>query len=173
MGCDIHSFAEVKRKNKWEKVGDYFMLDTWSRKYFKKDKGEEPFSNRNYSLFAFLANVRNYDHCEPISETKGFPRDASKEVKEHYENSIGYSHSVSNLSLKELLDFDYEKEFWNRRVSKQTGPNSWTGAGVAEEGEGEIITYRENLGENYFSVLEELKELGEPDDVRIVFWFDN
>ena len=47
------------------------------------------------------------------------------------------------------------------------------GAAIAEEGEGTVITYRENLGEMFFTHLEELKALGEPEDVRIVFWFDN
>ena len=32
-------------------------------------------------MFAFLAGVRNYDHCEPISEPKGVPNDVSKLVK--------------------------------------------------------------------------------------------
>lgn len=83
------------------------------------------------------------------------------------------SHSASFLSAKELLEFDYDKEFWNRRVSKQIGPNSWTGAGLAEEGEGKIVTYRDNLGEWFFKHLGELAQLGNPEDVRIVFWFDN
>lgn len=172
MGCDIHSFAEVKRNNNWEKVGDAFSLSDYDKKLYKKDKGESPFDWRSYSMFAFLAGVRNYDRCEPLSKPKGLPYDISDDVKEEY--GEGWDcHSASFLTAKELLEFDYDKTFWNRRVSKQTSPTSWNGAALAEEGEGEIVTYRENLGEDFFTHLNELKELGKPKDVRIVFWFDN
>ena len=175
MGCDIHSFAERlnKQTNKWEKVGDAFSLDEYGKTRFKKDKGDSPFDWRNYSVFAFLANVRNYDHCEPISKPKGLPDDISDEVKQEYEHMEEDAHSTSFLTAKELLDFDYDKTFWNRRVTKQTSKNGWNGASLAEEGEGIVLTYRENLGEWFFVHLNELKELGEPEDVRIVFWFDS
>lgn len=175
MGCDIHSFAEKRNKEtgKWEKVTNHFSLDDFSKSYYKKDKGDHPFDWRNYSMFAFLADVRNYDCCEPISEPKGLPKDVSDEVKNEHNDWDCDAHSASFLTLKELTDFDYDKSFWNRRITKQIGPNAFTGAGLAQEGEGKIITYRENLGEWFFKHLEELKELGEPEDVRIVFWFDN
>lgn len=173
MGCDIHSFAEVRRKNKWEKVTEHFELSDWAKSYYKKDKGDSPFDYRDYSLFAFLADVRNYDYCEPITPPKGFPSDASEEVIEEYNDWEGDAHTPSYLTLEELLNFDYDKKFWNRRVIKQTSPASWNGAALAEEGEGEITSYRDNLGEYYFKVLDELKELGNPKEVRVVFWFDN
>lgn len=161
MGCDIHSFAEKRNKqtNKWEKVEDVFSLDKYDKERLKKDKGKNPFNWRSYSMFAFLAGVRNYNHYEPLSEPKGLPDDISDEVKEEYGEGWDY-HSASFLTAKELLDFDYDKTFWN-------------GASLAEEGEGKVLTYRENLGEWFFTHLNELKELGEPEDVRIVFWFDN
>ena len=174
MGCDIHSFAEKRNKKTgdWEKVKDAFSLDDFDKKYLNKEKGEHPFDWRNYSMFAFLAGVRNYDCCEPLSEPKGLPSDVSKEVKSEYGDGVDW-HSESFLTGKELLNFDYDKSFWNRRVSKQTSPTSWTGAGLAEKGEGKILTYRENLGDMYFLHLKELKQLGNPEYVRIVFWFDN
>lgn len=188
MGCDIHSFAEVKRKNKWEKVTDEIFPD------YGDKKTDEPFSWRSYSMFAFLAGVRNYDHCTPLSEPKGLPKDSeflntpleSQEMRSYWteepvkietnfddiNNDWNY-HSKSHLTLKELTDFDYETKFWNRRVTKQTAPNCFNGASLAEEGEGETVSYRENLGQGFFDVIETLKELGKPEDVRIVFWFDN
>ena len=175
MGCDIHSFAERRNKetNKWEKVGDAFTLDSYVKERMKKDKGEHPFVRRSYSLFAFLADVRNYDHCEPLAEPKGIPKDVCEEIRSEWEMWEGNGHSASHFTAKELSDFDYEKTFWNRRVTKRTAPNCWNGASLAEEGEGKVLTYRENLGEMFFTHLEELKALGEPEDVRIVFWFDN
>lgn len=177
MGCNIHSFAETKVNGKWEKVGEHFSLGEWEKKCYKKEKNDSPFDWRSYSMFAFLADVRNYDHCEPISEPKGIPDDVCKEIKSEYEDWKSDAHSSSYLTLKELLDFDYDKVFWNRRISRTThnenGVSYTNGASLAEEGEGSIVTYRENLGDFFFTHLSELKKLGDPENVRIVFWFDN
>lgn len=175
MGCDIHCFAEMRdiETNQWEKVGDAFTLDDYDKKRLGKDKGNRPFDWRSYSMFAFLADVRNYDHCEPLSQPKGIPDNVCKEIGEEYEEWGCDAHSASYFTAKELLDFNYDKTFWNRRITKQTAPNVYNGASLAEEGEGINLTYRENLGEMFFIHLEELKSLGEPEDVRIVFWFDN
>lgn len=173
MGCDIHSFTEKRNKenNKWELV-----------------ENSNPFDWRNYSVFAFLADVRNYDHCEPISQPKGLPNDSEflntetddgwggVETEKKRIEEMDY-HSKSFLTLKELLEFDYDKTFLNRRIYKPTYREDGTcsggnGAALAEEGEGKIVSYRENLGTGFFAELDKLKELGEPDDVRVVFYFD-
>lgn len=158
MGCDIHAYVEVKKSqaDKWEQVKDF-----------------SPFHWRSYAVFGFLADVRNYSHCTPISEPKGLPDDLSPEVagKAEYWDWDGHSHSW--LTLKELLGFDYDKVFWDRRVSKQVAPNVWNGTALALEGEGQHITYREHLGAQFFRDLETLKTFGEPENVRVVFWFDN
>lgn len=203
MGCDIHSFAEKRSKEtgKWELVHDAFTLDEYDRAREKKDKGNEPFDGRNYSVFGFLANVRNYSHCPPIAELKGLPDDSEylnglseyadpynrftgkpipeserETIKREIENDYDY-HSKTYLTLRELTDFDYDKTFEDRRTTRKTvnqfGGIIIDGSVEAEEGAGEMITYREHLGKWFFIHLEDLKALGEPDDVRIVFWFDN
>lgn len=195
MGCDIHSFAEVKRNGKWEEVKNAFTIGDFEKEYHKKERGDEPFYWRSYAIFGFLADVRNYSHCECITgETRGLPDDSeylNTPLDEPEEFSYGgYSHgtatskkeqylydgdyhSHSYITLKELLDWDYDKTFWDRRVTKQTSPNSWNGAALAEEGEGEVVTYRDHLGEGFFEHIADLQALGNPEDVRIVFWFDN
>lgn len=190
MGCDIHSFAERKVNGKWEKVEeDFIELSQFDKEWYKKEKGNTPFNYRNYSMFAFLAGVRNYDCCVPLSEPRGLPDD-SEYLNDESEDWMGYTqtekqsietdgnyHSMSYLTLKELLDFDYEKTFWNRRISRTTynenGGSFTNGACLAEEGEGEFVSYEENLGSNFFKELEELRTLGKPEDVRVVFYFDN
>lgn len=84
MGCDIHSYAERRNKQtgKWEQVFNHFSLDDFDKDYYKKEKGDHPFDWRSYPMFAFLAGVRNYDHCEPISEPRGIPKDISESVRE-------------------------------------------------------------------------------------------
>ncbi len=191
MGADIHSFAEVRKNGKWLRVEEPVFDD------YGNEKTTEPFGWRSYAVFGFLADVRNYSHCTPISEPKGLPDDSEwlnspskyayevnpmsgepilENERETNKNDVqedGNYHSMSWLTLKELLDYDYEQKFWDRRVTKQTSPNSWDGAALAEEGEGQTITYREHLGESFFKDIEVLKTLGQPEDVRIVFWFDN
>ena len=155
MGCDIHSYAEKKVNGKWEKVSDQFSLDEFDKKWYGKEKGDNPFGWQNYSIFAFLAGVRNYDHCTPISEPKGLPDDISDEVKEKADDLDGDGHSHSFLTVKELSDFDYGKTFFD------------------DSGK-ETETYSNFLGKQFFDDLEILKNLDEnPENVRIVFWFDN
>ena len=193
MGCDIHSFAEKRNSEtgKWELIEDFLTIDEFEKKYSKKEKGSSPFNWRSYSVFAFLAGVRNYDHCEPISPPKGLPDDSEylnnnlvsfgygkkETLYKSIEEDFSY-HSASWLTVQELLDFDYEKTFWNRRIYRTTyredgSISGGNGAAIAEEGEGEIISYRDNLGTSFFTHLEELKQQGDPKDVRIIFYFDN
>lgn len=192
MGADIHSFAEVRKDGKWLRVEEPVFDD------YGDKKTTEPFRWRSYAVFGFLADVRNYSHCTPISEPKGLPDDSEylntplDEPQNYsyygYDNGTAYTnkgeiecdanyHSMSWLTLKELLDYDYEQKFWDRRITRTTTlPNGAiysNGAALAEEGEGETITYREHLGEGFFKDIEVLKTLGSPEDVRIVFWFDN
>ena len=107
MGCDIHCYAERKNKDgKWEIVGNVKKEeDGWVSIDY------EPYHDRNYNLFAILANVRNgtaFAGCEtgegfnPISNPKGVPSDAS----EDYE-WVGDGHSHSYFTLRELLDYDW------------------------------------------------------------------
>lgn len=58
MGCDIHLIVQVKKNNKWEAV---------------KEKPKE-FTQRNYSIFSILANVRNSFNSKYF-EPKGLPDD--------------------------------------------------------------------------------------------------
>lgn len=104
MGCDIHMHVEYKWNGEWL-CGDYFRL----RKNSTVDRPEymyaDIYGNRNYALFAMLANVRNYGDTEYIDEPRGLPEDCTDFVKEDYEWWIGDAHSCSYFTLKELIDF--------------------------------------------------------------------
>lgn len=195
MGADIHIFTERKVDGKWVSVPNIKGREdsSWGTFFAKKDKFFAPFNWRNYGVFGFLADVRNYSCSEVICEPKGFPDDSEVlnqpvEQNDVYGNSNDIVtlrnelddsdyHSKSWLTLKELLDFDYEKTFWDRRISRTThnefGGSFTDGAALANEGEGKTITYRDHLGESFFKDLETLKTFGNPEDVRIIFYFDN
>jgi len=66
MGCDIHSHAERRNADgNWEYLADI-----------------RPFNWRNYGLFGWLADVRNYSAIKPIADGRGVPEDASATVHE-------------------------------------------------------------------------------------------
>lgn len=156
MGCDIHSYAEQQdARGEWHQIPDV-----------------SPFDWRSYSVYGFLADVRNYSMVTPLAEPRGIPVDTSREVRSEYEDWGVDGHSASWLSLDELAGFDYDQTLEDRRVTRQVGPNAFDGAALAEPGGGEMTTYREFLGAAYFRDLETLQAIDAP-AVRIVFWFDN
>lgn len=170
MGCDIHSAVEVRDSDgKWR----------WDdRAVFPDDLRDGQFTNapfdwRSYGMFGFLANVRNYSRVPPLADARGLPDDLSPALADEESEPWLGDHSHSWLGLNELLAFDYDQTFEDRRTTKQTGPNSWDGAALADKGEGRITTFREFLGSGFFAELERLKTFGDPENVRIVFGFDS
>lgn len=153
MGADIHTYAERKTQNNYERID-----------------GITPFDWRSYGMFGFLADVRNYSDVTPISQARGLPVDVSPAVFEAYEGWSLDAHSPSWLSVDELARFNYDQPIEDRRITIQLAENFWSGAGTAEPGGGKLTTYREFLGEAFFADLEKLKAVGAD---RIVFWFDN
>lgn len=151
MSCDITIFAEVriKKSTSWRIVDKKVFSDFWG-------KTIHPFGDRNYGIFGFLADVRNYSDCPCIKKPMGLPLILSDEVQVKYDDQSQIMHSASYLTLENLLAFDYDKKFINRRSEDQLE-----------------ITVREFLGKRFFKNLKELSKLGEPKDVRIIFWFDN
>lgn len=60
MGCDIHIVTEIKENGKWKGVDEF----------------PNALDGRNYHLFSFLANVRNYFNTVGF-KPKGLPEDLS------------------------------------------------------------------------------------------------
>jgi hypothetical protein len=87
MGCDVHCFAEVKYKGRWQFAGEVYM-------------------ERHYDIFSKMANVRNEEDSgiEPISLPRGVPQDASDLTKVIMDDVDYHSHSY--LSLEEMKALD-------------------------------------------------------------------
>lgn len=160
MGTDISMYAEVRKNKQWAKVGKVFK-NTWYSSERPESEWNTPFTDhpyddRNYDLFAILADVRNgfgfarsktSNGFNPIAEPKGLPDDITKEVKKLLED-WGYGYSW--FTLKELKEYD-----WNQTVNhfgvlseeeykkmRETGehPECWSG-GVWGQG---IVTVDPN-----------------------------
>jgi hypothetical protein len=149
MGADIHCYAERRKMDgTWEHIPDIDCL-----------------SHRSYGKFGFLANVRHYSAVPPLALPRGLPSDVSLSLANQYEDLEGYAHTPSWLSLSELMSFNYDALFENRRVMINNN-----GGCTCEPGTGEMITYRAFLGEGFQDELRQLQAIGAE---RIVFWFDN
>ncbi|HKV39666.1 MAG TPA: hypothetical protein VJX67_10660 [Blastocatellia bacterium] len=178
MGCDINTAIEVRRRAPGPAGGSsteewVYVYENLFRSGEEGKLTNEPFQVRLYALFGWLAGVRNYSEVPPLSSPRGLPADASADVN-YLLGGDGEMHSHSWFTLKELLDFDYDAQVEDRRVSRQVGPNQWNGGCTCAPGEGGQTTYRKMLGEIYFRDLEIMRaRFPEPGDVRILFCFDD
>ena len=150
MGADIHIAAQRREGDRWVDVKGRFT------------EGSAPFDWRSYSMFGFLADVRNYSCVPPIAEPRGLPDDLVSDPM--WEDVSG----ASWLTVRELSDFDYDQTFEDRRVSREIAPGLFHGAVIAELGGGVRITFREFLLSAFFDDLGELQRIGAE---RIVFGF--
>jgi hypothetical protein len=138
---------------------------------------DNPFEYQSYPIAAFIAGERNYYDVTPIAEGRGLPSDhksikriagfgGQTEMISRYESFLVDGESYCWVLLSELVDFNYDDTFENRRANR--GHNDTVPAG-----EGEIQTYKEFLGERYFKNLKVLQQVGEPSEIRIVFRFSS
>ncbi len=160
MGSYIHAYVERRTNGRWFPAGLPGLVDPDNK------HPAQVFNTQNYTMFGWLADVRNYAKVPPIAQRRGLPDDVSDEVAGLAENMNFYGHSW--LSLRELLEFDYEATFEDRRAPgghpeyRDTFP----------PGMGEVKPYREIFPTRYWEELEAMKQLGDVEDTRIVFWFD-
>ena len=184
MGCDITIHCEYKDKNgKWRNCDDFF----WNPEN-KEYECVEIYSGRNYELFGVLAGVRD-NSLPQITERKGFPEDASEVTKAFYKEWENEAHSMSWLTLRELLDYKKKRKKKYKKLSKinkpKLYPDYWNGMSEGvEDSEGyvffkndyHVLDYLINrlkvkldqCGYWYCNSFEEKAE-----DIRIVFWFDS
>ena len=110
MGCDIHLHVERRTDAGWEHVPGH--SDEWA----------DPanwYHQRNYDLFAILADVRNGsgfagakigDGFNPISPPRGLPNDVSDFVRSESDEWDVDGHSHSHLTVAEVLTYDWDQE---------------------------------------------------------------
>jgi|ERR1700733_7472888 len=182
MGCDIHPYAEVRVNGRWQ------------RSYIKVPR------DRNYWAFGVLANVRNGygvagsytgEPVTPISEPRGLPADCvtRENFIEDYESpdyvNLG-DHSFSWVTLAELLALDLDTPVTEGGVINTAQkaaldtqgilPDRWCSMKSPMTKDDVHATWKRPLRESAWllsEIIEALKPLGAPDDVRIVFGFDS
>lgn len=165
MGCDIHMYCEVRKDGKWvQHTGFISSYYEEGHEYWGKPEyltSVHPYEGRNYNLFAWLADVRNYGNFPfPLitSEPRGLPSDMSDDVQKQWDEDWKWDgHSASFLSLVELMNYPYDNTvpttvYMNghmQQVFKETGEldNFWwappDGMELAEAWELDLLTDEE------------------------------
>ena len=199
MGCDIHTRIEYKdRDGKWV-CGDFFRL--YPRFDPHAPEGREPYhvvglcDDRDYELFATLADVRNYDEVPCIDEPRGIPEDVCENTKKDYKAWGEDAHSASHFTLRELIDWNNSASSMIKRsgfvtleaaenLDKGIEPEMWcrwtnNPEYVWREWETEckpldrLIEDMKRRGYDLWLWFSEKSLEERADTMRIVFWFDN
>lgn len=153
MGVDIHVYVEIR-----EFLGPNMGRWIWQPSL-------QPFNYRNYGMFGFLANVRNYSQVPAISSKRGVP-DGFTVPQVEWEDY----HSTTWVSLEELVKMDYNSAFEDRRAMV-----NGDGSTIVPEGQGRLVTLFDFLGDEFFQDLEMLKRISFASKlapVRITMGFD-
>lgn len=153
MGADIHLWVETKAGESWRFANPY-RIDKWDKEAWVE--WDEPYGQRNYHLFALLADVRNSDtRFTPIAPVRGVPLDCSKIGRRIIDEWGADGHSHSWLSVDELLRHPWDKtEALRGRVPP-------------------VVTHRDLVGDFLTEFLPRLQAHGPADRTRIVYFFDN
>ncbi|WP_293340641.1 hypothetical protein [Microcoleus sp. CAWBG58] len=194
MSRTSNLYAEVWRNNQWE--------PTPTPKWSKGEQIPVCYMSPTglYELYAALVGYYHraiYDiaHTEeivPLSKPRGFPKDMNAVYKEYFENFWYLSRQNCYLTwftVQEVIDYDWDRKFppHTGYVKNQYAHLFWSSASFPEafpddepvyyrkkEGYTEVSwvqSYREFVGcVDWF--IEELLKLGNPKEVRIIFWLE-
>lgn len=105
MGCDIHGALQIR----YSANSSYRSVQAIPR-------------NRNYTLFAALADVRNYDSIKPLAPDRGVPADITYDSDDAFDEEgnrkpgrldLG-DHSMTWMTLTEVLEWPG----WDQTVAR-------------------------------------------------------
>jgi hypothetical protein len=183
MGCDIHFYVETRGANgKWEcqdkihkdSTGEFQLLEQFGDMEAKFRRGSEPphkYIDRDYFLFAILADVRNDYPDEKkiryIAEPRGIPENISAEVKAVFDSWGEDGHSHSWFLLPEVTEWPH----WDDEITYEDSDITSSGTIVRRP---VTTTLRKRCTSFLDKVLKPMSKLcKDPNNVRMVFCFDN
>ena len=173
MGTDIHFYVEHRVNGSWKNIYKReecrYSPNYTSPKYTRNYYG---FDGRNYFLFGILAGVRG--DATPIDAPRGLPKDVTQYVQKESDRYGTDGHSRSWFSLKELLAYNWAKEYENNDYRDLNALQRLKRRLRQRKKEGDEITYGDMVGDFYDVTLMRLTLLeNDPENVRVVFWFDS
>ncbi|WP_310833051.1 hypothetical protein [Paenibacillus pedocola] len=186
MGTDIHCFVEQKMYrtdtyetdptgnwiwiHKTDHAGTWISIDKWTKDsmailYPERNEGpvwnvereDMVFTDRNYGLFAILANQRNSENMPYISAPRGLPEDVSPEIPLQIRALEG--HDTTWFTAKELIDYNWDQVF-------EFEDENMNGEKIYE-----TVNYRE-CGSRLLEVIHLIVARNNPADFRLIMTFD-
>lgn len=191
MGADIYIYTEIQKDNGWEPVPEPAI----SRSKKVPIDSIDLSCTRPDRLYVMLSGI--YHHAvlgvaRPISELRGLPNDMNAVYKEYFDQH-GTGFGCSWLMVGEIINYKWDSEFVMYRacVDKKYAPLFHERSPFPDAfPKGASIYYTQQPGTDWVSwksscrefvnldhetcledFIEELLKLGEPDKVRIIFWF--
>ncbi|TYP73104.1 hypothetical protein [Paenibacillus methanolicus] len=172
MGTDIHCFAEEKvyENEGVNRIGKWVSCDKWTSSWagVVPDIDEPPiwevlrkdmvFTDRNYELFAILANQRNSENMPYICDPRGLPEDVSPKIPPQIILIEG--HSTTWFTAKELIEYNWDQVF-------EYEDETMDGEKIMES-----VNYRE-CGCRFLDAVNRLVGSKDPSDIRLIITFDN
>ena len=144
MGCDIHIHVERLVDGKWTYVTKPDCCPDNTNEWHVDDW----YHGRCYTLFGMLAGVRDYEF-HPFVDPRGVPKDCSEQYRDVVEDWDTDGHTHSWYKLRELYDAHWEQS------TDANGDPCPADGGFVEQ------------------TIPLLEAVGKPDEVRMLFFFDN
>jgi len=129
MGTDIHLYTERRVDGVWVTCDKWTNDPNYPEEGLRVAYDDMPFHDRNYDLFAMLADVRNgrdFAGCVtgagfvPIHPPRGVPEDARPEYL-----ALGKDHTPSWATLAELLAYDWTQKSTKSGIVDLRGLARW------------------------------------------------
>jgi len=150
MGCDIHFYSETRKNGKW--VADHADSFTKSEPeegetWYELNMNQSYNGGRYYLLFGLLSEGVRYDIPQAFPQ-RGVPDDASDEIQQIFKSWDCDAHSANHITVAELKE---------------------KAAALLVDPDPEAPRLCSALSD----VIRGLPPSENPDEQRVVFWFDN
>lgn len=152
MGCDVHAFKEKLVDDTWTDNNEWETHDEGTEYEYKFTESAR--ISRNYLLFGTICRGVRFDNTLGFEE-KGLPTDVSSEIKESSDHWDTDGHSHSWLRLDEIL-------------LKISSVNQLVVLNGAHQNEIQGVRELQVLIDCFTK-----EEQSQPEQHRLVFWFDN
>lgn len=108
MGCDIHVMTEFNKTvngiKEWVNCDNWRYNPYYGEEYEPEMTLQAIYYARNYELFSFLADVRNYGGNPSFGFNRGIPDDVHEITRKEYDYWGDDAHTPGYCTLKELKE---------------------------------------------------------------------
>lgn len=182
MGCDIHVNVERHLKDgSWQLLTLENPFIEYKRTVTDEDGNTheerwhpqvEAYNDRCYELFGILAGVRSTALHQVDDDLRGFPVDASDELRKIYEGWKGGCHSTTWYLLSELKAFAAnDANFFSDKSNWGEEDEPWRES-VEEEERDSKACFKDFVNSIRWFVTA-LTIYTPPHNVRVTMWFDS